>query len=95
MRLQWFGDEIESIREFDPASQRSLHTEGDRLDALAQVTLTPISFTPLIAQALRAADHAHLISEDQEGLRRYLGVAFPQPGFALGLFACPNPHCRG
>ncbi|HIK23530.1 MAG TPA: transcription-repair coupling factor [Thermosynechococcus sp. M3746_W2019_013] len=83
VRLQWFGDEIESIREFDPATQRSLHAEGDRLDVLEQVTLTPISFTPLIAQALRAADHAHLIPEDEEGLRRYLGLAFPEPASLL------------
>ncbi|WP_448532900.1 transcription-repair coupling factor [Parathermosynechococcus lividus] len=79
VRLEWFGDEIEAIREFDPVSQRSLRSEGDRLDALAQVTLTPISFTPLITTALAAKGQA----PPAEDARRYLGTAFPQPASLL------------
>jgi transcription-repair coupling factor (superfamily II helicase) len=36
VRLEWFGDELEKLREFDPSSQRSF----DRIEGL---TLTPIS----------------------------------------------------
>jgi len=79
VRLEWFGDEIEAIREFDPVSQRSLRSEGDRLDALAQVTLTPISFTPLITAALAAKGQA----PPPKDARRYLGTAFPQPASLL------------
>jgi transcription-repair coupling factor (superfamily II helicase) len=37
LRLDWFGDEIEKIREFDPASQRTM-------DAIATITLTPTKY---------------------------------------------------
>lgn len=38
VRLEWFGDELEQIREFDPSSQRSL----DKID---QLILTPTDFS--------------------------------------------------
>ncbi len=38
VRLEWFGDELEKIREFDPSTQRSL----DKIDSLI---LTPTNFT--------------------------------------------------
>ncbi len=38
VRLEWFGDELERIREFDPATQRSL-------DKIEQLVLTPTDFT--------------------------------------------------
>jgi len=37
VRIDWFGDEIERIREFDPATQRPL-------DSIASALLTPISY---------------------------------------------------
>ncbi len=37
VRIDWFGDEIERIREFDPATQRPL-------DSIPSVLLTPISY---------------------------------------------------
>jgi len=37
VRLEWFDDQIEKVREFDPAHQRSL-------DKVAAVTLTPTNF---------------------------------------------------
>jgi transcription-repair coupling factor (superfamily II helicase) len=46
VRLELFGEELEKLREFDPASQRSL-------DAIERVRLTPTSHAPLIADALR------------------------------------------
>lgn len=40
VRLEWFGDELEQMKEFDPASQRSL----DKIDKLV---LTPTSFSAM------------------------------------------------
>ncbi|MBM5828277.1 MAG: transcription-repair coupling factor, partial [Cyanobacteria bacterium M_surface_7_m2_040] len=48
VRLEFFGEELEKLREFDPATQRSL-------DAIAVVRLTPSGYGPLIAEALREA----------------------------------------
>lgn len=48
VRLEFFGEELEKLREFDPASQRSL-------DGVEAVRLTPCGFAPLIAAALRQA----------------------------------------
>lgn len=80
VRLEWFGDELEKLREFDPASQRSL-------DDLSQLILTPTSFEQLIEQAL--ADQGIDLAEwgedletekvfGKEGLQRFLGLAFPE-----------------
>ena len=89
VRLEFFGDELEKLREFDPASQQSL-------DTVEQLWLTPRGYAPLIAQALRAAtppglqallgDEALAALRDGEtpkGLRRLLGTAFPQPATLL------------
>ncbi|MGD1807864.1 transcription-repair coupling factor [Dapis sp. BLCC M126] len=38
VRLEWFGDELEQIREFDPSTQRSL-------DKITQIVLTPRDFS--------------------------------------------------
>ena len=82
VRLEWFGDELEQIREFDPSTQRSL-------DTLEQVLLTPTSFAPIITAALTPTQQEELFTaaereaitrgEYPEGMRRYLGVAFSQP----------------
>ena len=40
VRLEWFGDELEQMREFDPASQRSL-------DKINKLVLTPTSFSAM------------------------------------------------
>jgi transcription-repair coupling factor (superfamily II helicase) len=86
VRLEWFGDELDRLREFDPATQRSL-------DPLPELVLTPTSFSPLIQAALlerSALDsnldlEALLTPEDLEklldnqpveGIRRYLGLAY-------------------
>ena len=91
VRLEWFGDELEKLREFDPATQRSL----DRIEAL---TLTPTGFAPPIGQAIladperTAALQAHLTPEEcdalaegvfPEGMRRWLGLAFECPASLL------------
>ena len=80
VRLEWFGDELEKIREFDPATQRSL----DKIDRLL---LTPTDFTPLIRQALeeRGFEVPEVADVELEGatLRSRLGLAFPNPASLL------------
>lgn len=45
VRLELFGDELDKIREFDPATQRSL-------DSIQQIVLTASDFSPMIGEAL-------------------------------------------
>ncbi len=71
VRLEFFGDQVEKIREFDSTSQRSL-------DGIDQLSLTPTSFTPLIVDKLQIAE-----GEDTEGIQRLLGAAFPCPASLL------------
>ena len=52
VRVEFFGDEIDSIRKFDPESQRSS-------TALEEATLLPLTETP-ITERLLAAVHARL-----------------------------------
>ncbi|AKG22438.1 transcription-repair coupling factor [Calothrix sp. 336/3] len=86
VRLEWFGDEVEQIREFDPATQRSA------LDKIEQLILTPTSFAPIISQAFQGEQLETItgfISDTEqeqlaanqflEGSRRFLGLAFEQP----------------
>jgi transcription-repair coupling factor (superfamily II helicase) len=89
-RLEWFGDEIEQIREFDPATQRSA------LDKIDQLILTPTSFAPVVMAALSgerlekvkaylsAVEHEQLeAGASIEGSRRFLGLAFTQAASLL------------
>ncbi|MBW4656009.1 MAG: transcription-repair coupling factor [Kaiparowitsia implicata GSE-PSE-MK54-09C] len=98
VRVELFGDELERIREFDPASQRSL-------DTISQLVLTATGFGPMVWRGLAgapAADAAsqappesllpYLSDDEQErlgegilpdGMRRFLGLAFPQPASLL------------
>jgi transcription-repair coupling factor (superfamily II helicase) len=88
LRMEWFGDDVERIREFDPNTQRSL-------DLVPQLRLTPTNFgsmvLPLLQDRLTDAQVQHLptamqedyqnkILEDQmpEGARRWFGFAFEQ-----------------
>ncbi|OYD89486.1 transcription-repair coupling factor [Nostoc sp. 'Peltigera membranacea cyanobiont' 210A] len=95
VRLEWFGDEIEQMREFDPATQRSA------LDKVDQIILTPTSFTPVVMAALKNSaqfrvlsaelnsDSAHSTNNSSliEGSRRFLGLAFEQPASLLNYLA--------
>ena len=89
VRLEFFGEELEKLREFDPASQRSL-------DVIEVVRLTPTGHGPLIADALRESMPAgleQLLSPEAldqlleggtpEGMRRLLGLAYGQPASLL------------
>lgn len=87
VRLEWFGDELDQMREFDPSTQRSL-------DSIDQLILTPTDYSPIIRAALGASaidqlslqssdTQAELEAELPEGMRRFLGLAFPQPASLL------------
>ena len=89
VRLEFFGEEIEKLREFDPASQRSL-------DAIEVVRITPTSMAPLVADGLReqlpegleallepAALEQLIEGGTPEGLRRLMGLAWGQPASLL------------
>ncbi|MGL5874521.1 MAG: transcription-repair coupling factor [Xenococcaceae cyanobacterium] len=88
VRLEWFGDELEQIKEFDPSTQRSL-------DVVKQLTLTPTSFSQIIADSLVEKKEIidRYLSEQEketlaegntpEGMRRFLGVAFDRPASLL------------
>ena len=77
VRLEWFGDEIEQIREFDPSTQRSA------LDKIDQLILTPTSFAPIVMAALKDRAELEFDSEVLEGSRRFLGLAFDKPASLL------------
>ncbi len=79
VRLEWFGDEIEQIREFDPATQRSATASatptrsasgGTALDKIDQMVLTPTNFGPIIGAAVTGkkaiAVKAFLSPEEQD-----------------------------
>lgn len=84
IRLEWFGDKLEKIRELDLATQRSL----EKLD---QVLLTPTSFAPIIANTLNqrhqslktylSIEEIKALEDDNypEGMGRFLGIAFEKP----------------
>jgi transcription-repair coupling factor (superfamily II helicase) len=89
VRLEFFGEELEKLREFDPATQRSL-------DPIEVVRLTPSGYGPLIAAALREAmpdGLEQLLSPEAleqlleggtpEGLRRLMGLAWSRPASLL------------
>jgi transcription-repair coupling factor (superfamily II helicase) len=90
VRLEWFGDEIEQIREFDPATQRSA------LDKVQQLILTPTSFAPIVMASLKSIpdlkvlgaelDDSELSAQNSgllEGSRRFLGLAYSKPASLL------------
>ena len=88
VRLDWFGDELEQLKEFDPATQRSL-------DRVEQLLLTPTSFSNIIAQSILEQGEsiesyldneeleALLAGNPPEGMKRFLGIAFAQPATLL------------
>jgi len=75
VRLEWFGDELEKIREFDPATQRSL-------DEINHLTLTPTNFA-----AIFGTDIDLTTTETPETLppltKGGLGGVFQQPASLL------------
>ncbi|RMH72577.1 MAG: transcription-repair coupling factor [Cyanobacteria bacterium J007] len=90
VRLDWFGDDLEQMREFDPSTQRSL----DKIDRLV---LTPTSFRPAIEAGLTDAGLAPIapvevadenrFGEGARGIGRLLGLAFDRPASILDYLA--------
>ncbi|MBD2541010.1 transcription-repair coupling factor [Coleofasciculus sp. FACHB-SPT36] len=104
VRLEWFGDELDQMREFDPATQRSL-------DKIERLVLTPTDFSPIVRAALEDTNrqNAKVAKEEREereeepekSTRRLLGVAFEKPASLLDylpentLIAIDEPEqCR-
>ncbi|MBF2064748.1 MAG: transcription-repair coupling factor [Calothrix sp. C42_A2020_038] len=84
VRLEWFGDEIEQIREFDPATQRSA------LDKVQELVLTPTNFSVIFTEKLKNSKeflkYSTLNTQDSsvvEGSRRFLGLAYDKPASLL------------
>ena len=84
VRLEWFGDDLEQIREFDPSSQRSL-------DKVERLVLTPTNFNAIIKAVLaeKKVDEIHhlgsvdTVNETEKFVRRLLGLAFEKPASLL------------
>ncbi len=97
VRLELFGDELDQLREFDPATQRSsLGAEGTVLDRIDRIVITPTKFAPIIQANLSPESteqvKTHLSDPDREafesgqfleGSRRFLGYAFEHPASLL------------
>ncbi len=104
VRLEWFGDELDQMREFDPATQRSL-------DKIERLVLTPTDFSPIVRAALEDTnrqdakvakkEREEREEEPEKSTRRLLGVAFEKPASLLDylpentLIAIDEPEqCR-
>src|SRR5271165_7117614 len=80
VRIELFGDEVESLRKFDPATQRSAATE--------EVVLLPLTETPVDEDTLAAINarlSGHRLAGDEEAVEkavRYSGVSV-FPGWEL------------
>ncbi|MEB3248833.1 MAG: transcription-repair coupling factor, partial [Merismopediaceae bacterium] len=95
VRLEWFDEELEKLREFDPATQRSL-------DAINELVLTPTSFNAILFEEVQQANFDlsdYLSPEDQEkweqgvcpeGLHRFLGFIFEQPASLVDYLTTPT-----
>jgi transcription-repair coupling factor (superfamily II helicase) len=89
LRLDFFGDEVESIRRFDPADQRTI-------DSINAFTLLPVSETPLDADSIRRFRKAYVdafgggatgdsLYQSISESRRYAGQDHWLPFFTDGL----------
>ncbi|MEG4014933.1 MULTISPECIES: transcription-repair coupling factor [unclassified Microcoleus] len=84
VRLEWFGDNLEQLREFDPSNQRSL----DKVDRLV---LTPTNFNTIIKAVLaeKTLDKINKLgssdteNESEKFVHRLLGLAFEKPASLL------------
>ena len=75
-RIEFFGDEIESIRNFDSSTQRSLAARDE-------VTLLPLSENPVSAEILTAI-HSRLSGKRLEGSREMVENSISELG--VGVF---------
>ncbi len=97
VRLEYFGDELDKIREFDPCNQRSL-------DSIDGVYVTPTGFNPLIAEGLRCDlpdSIALYLNENSlnqliegntpEGMKRLMGFVWEKPSSLIDYL--PEDTC--
>ena len=72
VRLDWFGDEIEQIREFDPSTQRSA------LDKIDSLILTPTSFAPILMadEDFKSSVENYLSPEEKEKYQQLIANQF-------------------
>ncbi len=70
VRLEWFGDNLEQLREFDPSTQRSL-------DKINHLTLTPTDFRSIVLAQLESD------LDSEPSLSELLGMVFTQPASIL------------
>ncbi len=75
VRIEFFGDEIESIRKFDPATQRSAASTDDTV-------LLPLTETPLEEETL-AAINARLSGERLSGSEELIEQTVRATGVAV------------
>jgi transcription-repair coupling factor (superfamily II helicase) len=75
LRVEFFGDEIESIRKFDPATQRSSHPTDDAL-------LLPLTETP-VGEELLGAIHARLSGKRITGAEEIVEQAVRSGGVSV------------
>ena len=75
LRIELFGDEVESIRKFDPATQRS---SGD----VDEVVLLPLTETP-VSEELLAAIHARLTGQRIAGTEEAIHTAVQEAGVTV------------
>ncbi len=85
IRLEFFGNQLEKIKEFDPASQRSQ-------DSISEIIITPTSINSLISDKLRSYNNEiksaflnehelNILDEGNtpEGIRRFIFKAWKKP----------------
>jgi transcription-repair coupling factor (superfamily II helicase) len=77
LRIELFGDEIETIRKFDPNTQRSLNA-----GAVDELTLLPFSEIP-VSEEILGAIHARLSQSRVRGLEDQIADALVETGLAV------------
>jgi transcription-repair coupling factor (superfamily II helicase) len=75
LRIELFGDEVESVRKFDPATQRS---SGD----VEEVVLLPLTETP-VSEELLAAVHSRLSGQRITGTEEAIHSAIQNAGVTV------------
>jgi len=89
VRLDFFGNILETVREFDPATQRTTVTQaGFKLQPMSEITLTPevIShFRSNYVQAFGAAQRNDALYQAVSEGRRFAGMEHWLPLFYGGL----------
>ncbi len=97
VRLEFFGEDLDKLREFDPISQRSL-------DSINKISVTATDFNHLIANQLRENlpnGIENLLNESEleellegsvpEGMRRLMGLAWEKPSSLIDYL--PKSTC--